>query len=322
MAGDSLDEKPDLPSPSELADREPAAPSTANPPGTEPRIETLVGLLGDRSPTVWKGVWRELERLGRAPLRELRLAVREGSPRARARARLLLLARSRARALRRLIRFACGEGLDLERGLLLLSRFEEPDLDLRPYLLALDALAAEVLRRIESRPPGIERSLVLCEVLGREVGYRGDTSDYHHPDNVYLHRAIVRRMGMPLTLAAIYLFVARRAGIQAAAVALPGHVVLRLYAAGRSVLVDPFRQGATITEQKCLKYLADHGLPFRPALLDDASEPSLFERHVHHLRRSYERGGLRREVRALELLGRVLRTRRGALARGAARGPR
>jgi len=224
------------------------------------RLETLIDLLGDPSPTVWRSVRGELQKLGRAAGPSLRRAARGDDPRARTRARQFLLQRDRERVSRRLTGYAMRPELDLERGLLLLARIEEPGLDARPYSTALDAMAAEVVRRTESRPPGAKRARALVEYLGRELGYTGDEGDYHHPDNVYLHRAIVRRRGLPLTLVAIYLFVARRAGIPAAPVALPGHVVLRLHGPDRNLLIDPFNGGAELSERECLCYLAARGL--------------------------------------------------------------
>lgn len=227
------------------------------------------------------------------------------------RARKMLLDAGRAESARRLARFACKREIDLERGLWILSRFEEPELDVRPWVLELDALAAEVVRRTEGRPPTAERALVLCEYLGSERGFEGDDGDYHHPDNVYLHRALARRRGLPLTLAAIYLFVARRAGISAAVMPLPGHVMLRLHGEDRSVIVDPFEGGETRTERDCLKYLAERGLAFEPSWFRDADDASMLLRQTLNLCSSYRRRGLSREARLLGLTLSALRRSHG-----------
>lgn len=266
------------------------------------RLATLIDLFGDPSPTVWKGVRRGLAELGEGIWPEVRRLARHGTALERGRARLLLLRRERERVARRLARFAAKGAPDLERGLLLLARFEDPAFDARPTLTALDALGAELARRLETRRPGLDRSLELARYLGGELGYDGDRDDYHHPDNIYLHRVLVRRSGLPLSLTALYLFVARRTGIDAAPVALPGHVVLRLRGHQRHALVDPFHAGRRISERDCLGYLARNGLPFRPEWFADASDAELFERQVRNLRASYVERGLGREVAQLELV--------------------
>ncbi len=281
------------------------------PSGASGRLEVMLDLLGDPSPTVWRQVRRELRKLGRSTRPGLTRAAAGDEPRARTRARRLLLEQDRERAGRRLVGYALRPELDLERGLLLLARIEQPGLDTRPTLAALDAMAAEVVRRTESLPPGSERGRALAAYLGTELGFAGDDGGPHHPDNVYLHRALARRRGLPLTLVAIYLLVARRAGIAAAPVALPGHAVLRLHGSDRNLLVDPFNRGAELSERECLGYLASRGLTFRPAWFKNASDALVFERLVRSLRASYRRRGL---VRDAELLSRVLVARRAARA--------
>lgn len=281
------------------------------------RCRTLVELLDDPSTTVWTQVRRELERLGRAADAPLRMACDAASPLLRSRARALLLARGRKSVVRRLISFAGRREINLESGLFLLARLERPELDVRPYLMQFDALAAEVLRRIESRPPTLERAMALVSYLGQEIGLRGDTGDYHHPDNIYLHRALERRRGMPLTLAAIYQSVGRRAGIQSALVPLPGHVMLRVRGGGKSALVDVFEGGEQRTERDLLRLLAANKLPFQPNWFRDADDASMFQRQVNNLKNSYVERGLLREARGLKLVLTVLERRASLLARGA-----
>ena len=281
------------------------------------RCRSLVELLDDPSPTVWTQVRRELERLGRAAAAPLRRACDDPSPLVRSRARSLSMARGRRSVLRRLTAFASRREINLESGLFLLARLERPDLDVRPYLMQFDALAAEVLRRVETRPPTLERALAMVSYLGQEIGLRGDSEDYHHPDNIYLHRALERRRGMPLTLAAIYQSVGRRAGIQSALVPLPGHVMLRVRGGGKSALVDVFEGGEQRTERDLLRLLAANNLPFQPAWFRDADDASMFQRQVANLMNSYAQRGLRREARGLQWVLTVLERRASLLARGA-----
>jgi regulator of sirC expression with transglutaminase-like and TPR domain len=296
--------------------RAPAAPTPSSARSDE---RTFASLLADRSSIVQREVRREIARRGKRGLALLRRVERHGDPRAGAQARALLLRHGRARVVRRMLSLACAGAIDLEKGLLLISRFEEPGLDLRPYMLAMDAMAAEVVRRVEARHGPGGRAAILCDYLGRELGYRGDAQDYHQVDNVVLHRAIVRKRGLPLTLCALYLLVARRAGIRAAPVALPGHVVLRIYDDGqRGVLVDPFHGGAVLSERECLGYLARHGLPFEPRWFDDGADDALWLRQLHNLAQAHRRRGGEPEVRALAPLISAL----GRRMSGRDRGPR
>ncbi len=259
-----------------------------------------MALLSDDSPYVWSRVREELVRGGGRARVALERASRNPDPRVRARARRCLADRARQGALRRLVSYGIRNEIDLERALFLLGRLDLPRLDRRPYVRALDAMAAKVRQRAAHEADPLARAMILSQVLGNELGFVGSEADFSHPDNIHLHRAIERKRGMPLTLTAIYLFVARRAGIRAAPLALPGRVMLKVQAAGRSILVDPFHGGRLRTRGDLVRYLAEHGLVARAESFHDASDASLLQRHVLNLMSSCQTRGLLREARELE----------------------
>jgi len=294
-------------------DRQPR-PSVDAAPGAQPRArrergDALIELLGDESAVVRREVRRELDRRGRAGDALLERAQGSHDPRIRGAARALALRRARAKVARRMLRLALRPRISLESGLWLMSRFETPDLDVRPFQLALDAFAAETIKRLERGRATARPSDVLIGYLAEELRYDGDRAEYHHPDNVYLHKAITRRRGMPLTLTALYLAVARRASIRAAAIALPGHVVLRIYDDAKGVICDPFHGGKRLSERDCLGYLADHGLPFQPHWFDDASDAALWLRHLRNLERGFRKLDLEVDAREIRRVIDVLESR-------------
>jgi len=262
----------------------------------ERRLAALLTLLGDDSPAVSEVARDELKRAGEEVLPGLRRAARSEHAATRARARALVQEIERARARRRLLQYLADGPIELEPALFLMARLERPDLDARPYKKALDAFADAVRRRLE-KDPSASPPLALAEVLGGEIGFSGGTEDYHHPDRIYLHRVIETRVGLPLTLTAIYILVARRLGIRAAALPIPGHVVLRVYGQDRPILLDPFHGGEVRTHQECVDYLARNGLAPQPAWFHDASDALLVQRQLMNLMQSHRLRGFRREAR-------------------------
>lgn len=276
------------------------------------RLEILSSLLSDDSPTVWEEVRREFEKTGPGGIPTLRRAAGSRDPSVRSRARTILLDLEKRRAIRRLLRYAMREDIDLERALFLLARYHTPHLDPRPYQRALDRMGAEVLRRGRAKKSEMDRAMMLSEYLGGELDFGGSLSDFHHPDNIHVHRAIERRAGMPLTLSAIYMFVARRAEIRTAVLPLPGHVMLRVYGGERSIIIDPYHKGHPRSERECKKYLDHNGLPFNAAWLRDAPAAILLRRQLMNLQKSAQMRGLKREVRELSQVGRALEPRSSA----------
>jgi len=271
------------------------------------RIQALVALLDDPSERVWQPVRAALERAGRAALPALRRAQESADPRVRLRARALEASQARRGALRRfcttVARTAAHEASapgTLEAGLLRLTRVIDPDFDAQEVRAELDRLAARVRARGQGLDTGMAQALALVDVLCEEHGLRGASDHYHHPDNVHLGRVLSRRRGLPLSLVAVHLFVARRAGIRAAAVPLPGHVMLRLYAGERSLLVDPFHGGKIRTRKDCLTYLLQQGLAPRNDWFADADEGQLLLRQSGNLVNALRQLGRGAEARELE----------------------
>ena len=277
------------------------------------RWDTLLSLLDDDSPVVLAGVRSEFRRAGRAGRPALVRALDSGSARIRARARQLLVDHERQRVLRRLVRRAAGK-VDLESSLFLLDNYSSPRLDARPYRKALDAMAEKVRAEASTRTPGVQRAHAVVDVLAGEMGFQGATEDFHHPDNIFLWRTIERRRGMPLTLCAIYAFVARRAGLTAGLLPFPGHVLVRLaHAPGKKgEIVDPFGGGQVLSEGQCLSYLSEHRLPYQAEWFRPAPDEAMFERHLRNLARSCRVRGRITESREIGTVVSALAARRNA----------
>ncbi len=280
-------------------------PGTASPDLDRRRLEALIELLGDDSPSVQAVVRDELKRAGESAEGLLRRAAESEDAGRRARARKLLAQIERERVRRRLIQYAGQDEVELEPALFLLSRLERPDLDARPYKKALDAFAKQVRERAAGEPPD-RRPDVLVQYLAQEIGFEGGERNYHHPDHIYLHRVIETRRGIPLTLAAIYVLVARRIGMRAGILPLPGHVLLRLYGDDGTRIVDPFHGGELRTRQECIDYLSRHGLQVRESWFRDASDRKLIQRQVMNLMHSSRLRGLTRDAQELYKLALVL----------------
>jgi len=279
------------------------------------RAALLVELLGDDSPVVVAGVRTELRRMGRSAEGALRRARDFGPTRLRARARQFLLEQARRRAVRRLVRHASSGAPDLERALFLIDSYGAPGEDLRGYVRVLDAFGHRLRERLGRTVPGRGAS-VLVDYLAGEVGFAGSSSDFHHPDNIYMHRAIERREGMPLTLCAIYACVARRVGLEVSLLPFPGHVLLLVRDGEERTFVDPFGGGAVLSRSQCLRYLARQRIPYQAEYFQPAPDGHMFARQIANLTQSMRVRNRRPEAAGLELVARAYRDRPRAVLGG------
>jgi regulator of sirC expression with transglutaminase-like and TPR domain len=175
---------------------------------------------------------------------------------------------------------------DLAIAALLIARIEYPSLEAGPYLDRLDALGREARLRVASAPiiPGdapphvdpdcYARVMALNDYLFNELHFVGNEVHYEDPRNSFLNEVLDRRTGIPITLALLYLEVARRAGLHVEGINFPGHFLLRCPARrgllySEDLIIDAFHGGALLSEEACLELLRRH-----------AGDEAVFESHL------------------------------------------
>ena len=173
---------------------------------------------------------------------------------------------------------------------------EHPRLDVDHYLGILEAFAREVSARRRPDATPSARALVdiaaLNEILFHEHGFAGDREEYFNPENCLLHRVMERRRGMPITLAIVYVEVARRAGIPLEGVAFPGHFLVKHTGVVPALIIDVFAGGAILSDDDCQALLGSlHGpdARFHRSLLTNASRLGIVMRVLRNLKTAYVR---------------------------------
>src|SRR4051794_21855067 len=110
-------------------------------------------------------------------------------------------------------------GTALAHAALVIATIEYPQLVPEPYLNQLDAMGAAAAKAIANHVQATtDRSTLSCvralnAYLFEEVGLVGNREHYEDPRNSCLNEVLDRRTGIPITLAVVYMEVARRAGL-------------------------------------------------------------------------------------------------------------
>lgn len=195
------------------------------------------------------------------------------------------------------------ERIDLAAAALWIAAEEQPGLDPDLWLARLDEMAACLRPRLDGVAGDLDRVGLLAGYLADDVGLRGNADDYYDPRNSLLNEVLGRGLGIPITLALVYIEVGRRAGVPLDGVGFPGHFLLR-HAHRPGLLFDPFDRGRLLTQEDCrgmLDRLSGGSLPFDSRLLKPASPRHILIRMLNNLRRVYlHRGEFLRTIAALD----------------------
>ena len=187
---------------------------------------------------------------------------------------------------------------DLATPALLIARLGYPRLETAAHLAHLHDMGQAAAKRLSvddgpDAPHGPIDSL--NRYLFDEQGFRGNSTDYEDPRNSFLNQVLERRTGIPITLAVVYIEVARRAGVRVDGVNFPGHFLLRFPFGpdedhSGAVFVDPFHRGAVMSETDCrtlLQQRTGRAVAFEPGMLAPATKLQILVRMLANLKRIY-----------------------------------
>lgn len=172
-----------------------------------------------------------------------------------------------------------------------------PSLEVRVVLAKIDCMGLEVaqLAKKSLSTPRRPTQIIgkINEYLFSIQKFKANTNDYYNPLNSYLNIVIDRKIGIPITLAILYLRIASAVGFAMHPVNFPGHFLVKHILEDNSgeIIVDPFN-GGRIMDDYSLKALLDQtypgqNIPLTHALAEKASPMQVVIRMLNNLKGSY-----------------------------------
>ena len=221
----------------------PAAPPTE-------QIARIAGLVKDLDGAGAPPAELVAALVGEGAVGDAALAARADALDREAKGMRALMAQVQAkRTVEALAKEAAAEPIDLFQSALLVAALDNPDLDLAGARHDLDRLAAEVAKGVPEGADDAAKLAALDRVLFQELGFHGSRGDYYNRSNSYVNEVLDDREGIPITLALVYMELAKRLGVAIEGVGLPGHFLVRHAPAGAEPRwIDVF-DGATILDR-------------------------------------------------------------------------
>jgi len=196
--------------------------------------------------------------------------------------------------------------IELGRAALVLATLEYPGLDVDHYLRVLDDLAHQTAPSLAGLDEPAAIVGALAWALHSQQGFSGNVDEYYDPRNSYLNDVLNRKVGIPISLSAIYLEVGQRLGLPLEGVGMPGHFLVRFRHPVAPVLFDPFAAGAIMSEADCtarLAHLYGPSARMTPSMLAPVSPRSILYRMLTNLKQIYvAREDWPRAVRTVDAL--------------------
>lgn len=180
------------------------------------------------------------------------------------------------------------EQIDLLRAALLIARTEHPELDIEEYVRLVERLAQRARESLAGSLDAIDIVASINHILYVEEHFQGNTGDYYDPRNSYLDEVLDRRVGIPISLAVIYMEVSRRVGLPLFGVGMPGHFLLKFYdVEGQQTLIDAFSGGSIVSSTECqmrLDKIYAGQMQLQPEFLNTVRKRQILTRMLNNLK--------------------------------------
>ncbi|MBE8715567.1 transglutaminase-like domain-containing protein [Sphingobacterium hungaricum] len=197
---------------------------------------------------------------------------------------------------------------DLLEGLLIINRYQYPSMDEEQVYFILAELKRNAWFHMMYDMSPLEKVKLLNNVIFREFGLSGNTTDYHSPSNSYIQKVLETKKGNPISLACVYALVAEKLDIPIYGINLPKHFVLAYMDqdvdAEQKVLfyINVFNRGQIMKEDDILSFLRQLNLPLTEEYTLPCSNVDIIKRVLRNLISAYENQGSLNKKQDIEVL--------------------
>lgn len=186
---------------------------------------------------------------------------------------------------------------------LLISKFEYEEIDVEKEIATFEAAADEFCREFSPQSTLRTKTETLIRIFSNDLGFVGDRSNYYNLKNSFLYDVLLRRKGIPITLALAFMGLARKLHLKAVGILFPGHFLVKMVPAPgylelkdsnetpeewrEAWYIDSFDGGKILSTEDCERRLYEWTrgvVPFGPEALEVAHPRDIVSRVLRNLK--------------------------------------
>lgn len=220
---------------------------------------------------------------------------------------------------RRIKNWSKQEEVDLFEGFFLISQYQYPELKLKDVQAQLKKICSDVWLEINNRLTSIEKITVLNHILFDVNKFSINLSNLQLPQNGYLNQLLETKKGNPISLAILYMLVARELGFPVQFIDYPKNPLIAYidpemakrahgddYNSSVLFYINPANKGA-IVGRKEVEYLSRRDEHFNEEVFQTACEDrAIIKKLLESLIESYESLGYEDKVHDLSAIANLL----------------
>lgn len=198
---------------------------------------------------------------------------------------------------------------ELLEGLLIVNRYQYPNLDENNVLLTISELKRNAWFQLMYDMSPVEKVKLLNNVLFREFGLSGNTTNYHDPQNSFIHKVLETKKGNPISLSCIYSIVAQQLDIPVYGINLPKHFVIAYMEETDQpplFYINAFNRGQIMQQNDIYSFLKQLNLPPSEEYTMPCTNKAIIKRVLRNLITAYENIGNPQKKEEIDTLLRII----------------
>ncbi|MGN6178324.1 MAG: transglutaminase-like domain-containing protein [Mucilaginibacter sp.] len=207
-----------------------------------------------------------------------------------------------------------GGAFDLLQGILVINRYQYPDLDEQKVINQIEAIKRDVWLQMmnEASPP--EQVKLINHVFYNIYGFSGNTTNHQDPQNSYISQVLETKKGNQISLAIIYSIIAQKLDIPVYGVNLPQHFILAYmdetqqsnFEGGVLFYINAFNKGFIFGRRDVDMFLKQLNLKAEKQFYEPCSNTDIIKRVLRNLISAYEQLGSPEKVKELNELMEIM----------------
>ena len=207
-----------------------------------------------------------------------------------------------------------GGAFDILQGILIINRYQYPDLDEQKIINQIEAIKRDVWIQMMNEASPVEQVKLINHVFYHMYGFSGNTTNHQDPQNSYLSQVMETKKGNQILLAIIYSVIAQKLDIPVHGVNLPQHFILAYldeskeseFESGILFYINAFNKGFIFGRRDVDMFLKQLNLSFDKQFYEPCSNTDIIKRVLRNLISSYEHLGSAEKVDELNELLAIL----------------
>jgi regulator of sirC expression with transglutaminase-like and TPR domain len=205
-----------------------------------------------------------------------------------------------------------GGAFDLLQGVLIVNRYQYPDLDEQKVINQIEGIKRDIWIQMNNEASPAEQIKLINHVFYSLYGFSGNTSNHRDPQNSYISQVLETKKGNQISLAIIYSIIAQKLDIPVYGVNLPQYFIMAYldetmqseFEGGILFYINAFNKGLIFGRRDVDFFLKQLNLKFDKQFYEPCSNTEIIKRVLRNLISAYEHLGSAEKVAELnDLLG-------------------